>query len=235
MDVSRDSTGDDGFRRRVEQMLEQEYASCRKKFIGWAAGWVKTNTGKRLDEHELVDLYHDVIHIMLRKIALGTMTELTVAPSTYLIAIGKFYIPAWMRRRNRTDLPGDEQLPRNEGTELSPEDQTMLAELWEEIEALDEPGRTILYLTFKLGLSSKEIAELMGYASEDVVRQLRYRAMKELRFWHQVNQMKQPCRTLVVLSKKHRLSDEAIAQKMNLPNAEEARRLREECMKNIKK
>jgi RNA polymerase sigma factor (sigma-70 family) len=233
MDVSRDSIGDDGFRRRVEQMLEQEYASCSKKFFGWAAGWVKANAGKRLDEHELVDLYHDVIHIMLRKIALGTMTELTVTPCTFLIAIAKFYIPAWLRRRNRTDLPGE--LPREEGAELSPEDKTMLAELWEEIEALDEPGRTILYLTFKLGLSSKEIAEIMGYAGEDVVRQLRYRAMKELRFWHQVNQMEQPCRTLIVLSKKRRLSDEQIAQKMNLPNAEEARRLREECLKNIKK
>ena len=216
-------------------MVAQDYASCRKKFIGWAVGWVRSTSGKRLDEHDLVDLYHDAIYIMLRKIDLRTMTELTVAPCTFLIAIGKYIIPAWVRRRGRTDLPGDENLKREEGTEFSPEEKLLLAELWEEVESLDEPGRTILYLTFKLGLSSKEIAELMEYASEDVVRQLRYRAMKELRFWHQVNQMDEPCRTIIHLAVKHKLDDKEIAKKMGFANADEARQKKEDCLKNLEK
>lgn len=235
MNAPWDNNGDDEFRRRVEKILELEYASCRKKFIGWAAEWVRNYSGKRLSEHDLVDLYHDAIHVMLRKIDLGTLTELTVAPCTFLIAIGKFTIPAWLRRRGRTDLPGDDNLKREEGTELSPEEKILLDELWKELESLDEPARTILHMTFRLGLSSKEIAELMDYASEDVVRQLRYRAMKELRFWHQVNQMDEPCRTIIHLANKHRLDDKQIAKKMGFANADEASRQRENCLKKIKK
>lgn len=216
-------------------MLEQEYASCRKKFIGWAVEWVRGNTGKRLSEHDLVDLYHDAIVIMLRKIYLGSMTELTAAPCTFLIAIGKFIIPAWMRRNGRTQLSGDEALKTDGGTELSPEEQLLLTEIWEEVESLDEPARTILLLTFKHGLSSKEIAELMDYSSEDVVRQLRYRAMKELRFWHLVNQLPEPCRTLVILANKHRLDDKEIAKKMGFANADEARQKRENCLAEMNK
>ncbi len=233
MNAPWDSSGDDAFRRRVEKMLEQEYASCRKKFIGWAVGWVRGTTGRRLSEHDLVDLYHDAIYIMLRKITLGTLTELTVAPCTFLIAIAKFIIPAWLRRQGRTDLPGD--VTGDDGIELSPEEKLLLAELWEVIDDLDEPGRTILHLTFKMGLSSKEIAELMGYASEDVVRQLRYRAMKELRFWYQANQLDEPCRTILRLANKHRLDDKEIAKKMGFANADEARNKRENCLAQIKK
>lgn len=235
MNAPRDNNGDDGFRRRVEKMLEQEYASCRKKFIGWASGWVKSTKGKRLSEHELVDLYHDAICIVLRKIDNGTLKELTVAPCTFLIAIGKFIIPAWLRRHNRTDLPGDEHLKREEETELSPEEKILMAELWDEVENLSEPGRTLLHLTFRFGMSSKEIAELMDYSSEDVVRQLRYRAMKELRFWHIANQLEEPCRTIIRLTENHRLNDKELAKKLNLPSAEEARRQREECLSKMKK
>ena len=235
MNAPRDNNGADEFRRRMEKLLEQEYASCRKKFIGWAVGFVRGTSGQRLSEHDLVDLYHDAIYIMLRKIDLGILTELTVAPCTFLIAIGKFTIPAWLRRRGRTQLPGDENLIREEGTELSPEEITLLAELWNEVESLDEPGRTLLHLTYKLGLSSKEIAELMGYASEDVVRQLRYRAMKELRFWYSVNQMDGPCRTIIHLAEKHRLNDKEIAKKMGFDNHNDARQQREECLAKIKK
>jgi DNA-directed RNA polymerase specialized sigma24 family protein len=234
MNTPWDINGEDDLRRRVEKMLEQEYASCRKKFIGWAIEWVRATKGKRIKEHDLVDLYHDAINIMLRKITLGTLTELSVAPCTFLIAIGKFTIPAWLRRHGRIDYGYEPPTSPDGDGSPGPLDKILMAELWDEVESLDEPGRTILLLTFKNGLSSKEIAELMDYASEDVVRQLRYRAMKELRFRHFVNQMDEPCRTIILLAENHRLDDRQIAQKMGFANADEARQKRENCSAQLK-
>lgn len=54
-------------------------------------------------------------------------------------------------------------------------------QLWSKVDALGEPARSLLVLTYQEGLTSQEIATVMGYASPDVVRQLRKRALDKLR------------------------------------------------------
>ncbi len=108
----------------------KDYGQCRKKFIGWAVKWVLERYNKRISEHELVDLYHDAIFILLKKIDLGTLTELTSAPCTYLIGVGEYIIPAWLRKRGRINLPGDEHLKTDGAApEISAEEKLLLAEL----------------------------------------------------------------------------------------------------------
>ena len=53
--------------------------------------------------------------------------------------------------------------------------------LWSKVDALGEPARSLLILTYQEGLTSQEIADIMGYASPEVVRQLRKRAIDKLR------------------------------------------------------
>ncbi len=88
-------------------------------------------------------------------------------------------------------------------------------------------------MTYKLGLSNKEIAELMGYSSDDVARQLRHRHLQELRCWHKVNQLDEPCRSLLHMAYRQRLNDKEIAVKMGFANAEAARQQKEKCLAEV--
>ena len=47
--------------------------------------------------------------------------------------------------------------------------------------ALGEPCRAIIHLTYVEGMTGQEIADVLGYASADVVRQLRKRCLDRLR------------------------------------------------------
>ena len=55
------------------------------------------------------------------------------------------------------------------------------AQLWARVDALGEPGRSLLILTYRDGLNSQEIADVLGYSSPEVVRQLRKRCLDKLR------------------------------------------------------
>jgi DNA-directed RNA polymerase specialized sigma subunit len=54
-------------------------------------------------------------------------------------------------------------------------------QLWAKVDALGEPGRSLLVLTYREGLNSQEIADVLGYATPEVVRQLRKRCLDKLR------------------------------------------------------
>ena len=53
--------------------------------------------------------------------------------------------------------------------------------LWSKVDALGEPARSLIILTYQEGMTSQEIADVMGYKSPEVVRQLRKRALDKLR------------------------------------------------------
>ena len=53
--------------------------------------------------------------------------------------------------------------------------------LWSKVNALGEPARSLLILTYQEGMTSQEIADVMGYKTPEVVRQLRKRAIDKLR------------------------------------------------------
>ena len=53
--------------------------------------------------------------------------------------------------------------------------------LWSKVDALGEPARSLLILTYQEGMTSQEIADVMGYKTAEVVRQLRKRAIDKLR------------------------------------------------------
>lgn len=170
-----------GFGDNPDRALARLYNPCRAKFIGF----FKSLYGKFINERDLVDLYHDAIMIMLSKIANGTLLKFTAEPSTYIIGVGKFLVPPFLRRRQRTSLPGDEAMVIPEAHDLGPEVALMSREeqdkLWNAVDDLGDPYKTLLVLTFKNGLTSDEIAELMEYSSAEVVRQTRKRGIDKLR------------------------------------------------------
>lgn len=169
----------EAFRENPNQVVSGLYQSCRPKFIGW--GREATHSGVQ----DLADIFQNAMMIMMLNLESGRLTELIGTLCTYLFGIGKNLLQALRRKQSRVSLPGDEALPLTRETDAGVEEaiiaQESDAQLWARVDALGEPGRSLLILTYRDGLNSQEIAEVLGYASPEVVRQLRKRCLDKLR------------------------------------------------------
>lgn len=169
----------DEFRQNPNGVSVGLYHKCRPKFIGWG----KENT--RTSAHDLADIFQNAVIIMMLNLESGRLTELVGTLCTYLFGIGKNLIQAFRRKQGRIGLPGDEAFPITRETDPGAESQMIAqqeeANLWAKVDALGEPSRSLLILTYREGLNSQEIAEVLGYASPEVVRQLRKRTLDKLR------------------------------------------------------
>lgn len=169
----------DEFRSNPNRASAGLYTHCRPKFLGWG----KENT--RTSAHDLADIFQNAVIIMIINLESGRLTELAGTLCTYLFGIGKNLIQAFRRKQGRIGLPGDEAFPLTKETDLGAEAQIIAeqedAQLWAKVNALGEPCRSLLTLTYREGLNSQEIADVLGYASPEVVRQLRKRCLDKLR------------------------------------------------------
>lgn len=169
----------DDFRGNPNGVMAGIYAKCRPKFIGWG----KENT--RTSSHDLTDIFQNAVIIMVMNIESGRLSELVGTLCTYLFGICKNLIQAFHRKQGRIGLPGDEAFPTTQETDQGAEFRLIAeqedAQLWAKVDALGEPGRSLLILTYREGLNSQEIADVLGYASPEVVRQLRKRCLDKLR------------------------------------------------------
>lgn len=169
----------DDFHKNPNSVLVGIYNKCRPKFIGWG----KENT--RTSSHDLTDIFQNAVIILMLNIESGRLTELVGTLCTYLFGIGKNLIQAFRRKQGRIGLPGDEAFPITKETDPGAEAQIIAdqanEQLWAKVDALGEPCRSLLALTYREGLNSQEIADVLGYASPEVVRQLRKRCLDKLR------------------------------------------------------
>lgn len=157
------------------------YHDNRNKFINWAKSWTD------LREEDIVDIYQDACVVFWQKCQSGTLV-LTVKPSTFLFGIGRNLLLERMRGGGRTvALPDGMDISERtiQDAIQSPEEDMMRSQDTDCLEKIfQQLGKTcavILRLTFYEGKKSEEIAEIAGYASGDVVRQMRKRCMKQLR------------------------------------------------------
>ncbi len=169
----------DDFRQNPNLVSAGLYAKCRPKFIGWG----KENT--RTSAHDLADIFQNAVVIMMLNLESGRLTALVGTLCTYLFGVCKNLIHAFRRKQGRIGLPGDEAFPISRETDLGVEAQIIVEQedalLWSKVAALGEPCLSLLSLTYREGLNSQEIADVLGYASPEVVRQLRKRCLDKLR------------------------------------------------------
>lgn len=167
------------FRKNPNLTVSGLYQNCRPKFIGWGKEAMRTGV------HDLADIFQNAVMIMVLNLESGRLTELVGTLCTYLFGIGKNLLQAFRRKQGRIGLPGDEAFPHVRETDAGAEESMIIqeseAQLWARVDALGEPGRSLLILTYRDGLNSQEIAEVMGYSSPEVVRQLRKRCLDKLR------------------------------------------------------
>ena len=158
------------------------YNQHRNKFVNWAKSW----TG--LNEADTVDAYQDACVILWQKCQTGTLV-LTAQPGTFLFGIGRNILREKLRGQKRNPLPFPDgmQVSESDVDQImhSPEEDMIRSQnhacLDKIIGMLGNGCSAVLRLTFFEEKNSNEIAEMAGYASGDVVRQMRRRCMTQLR------------------------------------------------------
>lgn len=178
MDEKRDELA--AFQQDPNRVSSGLYAGCRPKFIRWG------QDNHRIGAHDLADIFQNALVIMVLNIESGRLTSLSGTLCTYLFGVGKNLIHAFVRKQKRIDLPGNDELPsggddEDPGAEAKMIEQQHNDGLWKDVDDLGEPCRSILILTYKEGMTSQEIADVLGYASAEVVRQLRKRCLDKIR------------------------------------------------------
>ena len=167
------------FRQNPNRTSAGLYTHCRPKFVGWG------RENARLDGHDLADIFQNAVLIVVLNIESGRLTDLVGTLCTYVFGICKNLIQAFQRKRGRTALPGEDLMPVPPDVDRGIEAQIIANQetegLWSKVDALGEPARSLLILTYQEGMTSQEIADVMGYKSPEVVRQLRKRAIDKLR------------------------------------------------------
>lgn len=221
------------FRRNPDGGSRAINANCRPKFIRWGLDH------HSIDGSDLEDIFQNAFLLMMQNIYAGRLTQLTGTLCTYLFGVGKNLIRAFLRRHRRTNWMGDDS-PQETDNGDAPEtaDNLLMWQqtsdtLWKEVDALGEPGRSLVILKYKEGLSAQEIAEVMGYANAGVVRQLLKRARRDLLLQKARNIVDKSSYELLFLTFKKEMKDEEIAQKMGFSNADAVNRRRLECLEQI--
>ena len=167
------------FRKDPNQGSASLYRNCQPKFLRWAKDY------SRLQEDDLRDIFQNAVIIMLLNLESGRLTQLVGSLCTYVFGIAKNLIQAFRRKNGRTDLPGEMPNEKPGDQEITAEERLIKEQddsrLWTLVDNLGEPCRTIIHLTYVEGMTGQEIADVLGYASADVVRQLRKRCLDRLR------------------------------------------------------
>lgn len=157
--------------------LVELYILYQEEFITWAAAKYS------VCEDDAKDIFQDSVVAFYSNIISGKLTELTSNIKTYLFAIGKFKIYTHLKKNSSRgnvlplELINDENPIAMAEFENDDELHELIAVL---IEKLPEKDRAILTKFYFENKSFKEIANEMGYASEEVARKKKHFSLKKL-------------------------------------------------------
>jgi len=127
------------------------------------------------------DIFSDSILALYRNIKTGRIISLTSTLKTYLFQIGKFRIIDELRKEGKNIPPKSDLFDLEENMEDINEKEKKVNLLWETVEQLTEPCKSLLNLFWYKQKRDNQIAELMNYSSADSVKNQRSRCMRALR------------------------------------------------------
>ena len=153
---------------------------------------VLSNGGNQQDAE---DIFQESLIILCRKVK-DPGFHLTALLSTYLYSVSRFLWKDELKRRKPfTQVNLDTGFDEMEEKEIeNMVDQESRAKLAEKI--LDEMGercRELLFLFYKTGLKLKDIASKMGYSSESVAKNQKYKCLEGAR--NKLKEMNQTSQT----------------------------------------
>lgn len=162
--------------------LDQFYTSHRTEFLRWAYKHYS------LSPEESIDIYQDAVIVLFENYQKGKLQDLRSTVKTYFYGIAKNLIfaflkskskqKAWMEPFSESNVEA-ENIPYTDAHSDWLEDTIEV--ITDNVKRLSVKGQNILYLYYYEKKSLREITQLLGYSSEDVVKTTKMRYKNLLR------------------------------------------------------
>ena len=148
------------------------------------------------NEQDAEDIFQEALIILCRKMK-DPGFHLTALLSTYLYSVSRFIWKDELRKRKpfmhmELDSGFDEMEEKEIGNLVDQENRAKLAE--QILGGLGERCRELLFLFYETGLKLKDIASKMGYSSENVAKNQKYKCLEGAR--NKLKEMKQTSQTI---------------------------------------
>jgi len=163
-------------------LMDEFYKTNRTSFIRW------TNKVYALGMSEAEDIYQDAIEALFQKITLRKLDHIQASLKSYLFSIGKYMIYRKAKGMHMYSLENEEiesqmfQIGDVQFIQIETDPQETQLEIVARCQRkLSGTCHSILDLYYAEKKSMKEIAALLGYKNEDVVKSQKVRCLAELR------------------------------------------------------
>ncbi|NNF35669.1 MAG: sigma-70 family RNA polymerase sigma factor [Saprospiraceae bacterium] len=160
-----------------EDIIKSFYRDHREEFIHFG---IKYN----MDKENLIDIFQDVVIIFFEQKEMGKLDQLRCTDKTYLFSLGKHKIIEFLRKNNRKYTIPHDQLPDESINPQLMKEETMTDRqklLASGLKQLGKKCRDMITLFYTRQLTISEIATMMGYKNDNVVKAHKSRCMKNLK------------------------------------------------------
>ena len=172
------------FLDRLEQensnkILGDVYVESRNNCVLWLL-----KKGKTKDKDVAKDIFTNAVLILLKNAKNGKIEASDTKVETYLMTTCRYIQSNLNKRKGKpVEWDLDDLLAgiTEENPDLAIDKEALLVRVEETMARLKEPCATLFRLHYYEGYSYREIAEMLGYASEDVVKTMFYRCKKTFR------------------------------------------------------
>jgi len=164
----------DGVKLGNYKLLDGFYRDNKQTYLSWAYKYFK------ISNEESEDIYHDAFEALVRQIILGKLDNLQYTLKSYFFGITKYLILTKFRKKKVSNLENKNGLQTT--TPDFDEEDKRLKIIVECIKSLSPGCQSILNLFYNENKSMKEIAVLLNYKNDDVVKAQKMRCTTDLRF-----------------------------------------------------
>lgn len=163
-------TGDDQYFREI-------YDLYKKELVEWLLA-------HQLDYDEALDIYQEAMANLYLNAKLGNISTISSSLKTYIYAIAKNKLLSRIKQREHIELmgfPEGSDIATQELIEPKTETKNNFDFVFELLDNLGEPCKSIITRFYLHNLSHREIAKQLGYKNENVLKSKKWRCLEYLR------------------------------------------------------
>lgn len=149
-------------------------------YLQYKGGFLEFAKRYSIEADVVLDIYHDSVIALYENIVQGKLNGLKSSIKTYLYAIGKFKIFAYLKLPKQEELNGDEFMGQINLFEIDTAEER-LQSLQRAFLQLGPQCLKMLQLFYYRGLKLEEIQREMSYESKDTVKSQKSRCLKQLK------------------------------------------------------
>jgi len=167
-------------REWIQCLQDGNTAILDEIYLQYKGGFLEFAKRYPIDTDVVLDIYHDSVIALYENIVKGKLNGLKSSIKTYLYAIGKFKIFAYLKSPKQEELSGDELIEQISLFEIDTTEERLKL-LQHAYLQLGPKCQQMLHLFYYKGLKLEDIQREMSYESKDTVKSQKSRCLKQLK------------------------------------------------------